>query len=409
MSYEHDLIDRAVQALAPQEASFEGLLRWRDRKRRNQRLAAGAVGLAIGVAVMALGAAFLRAAGDAQTAEWPRPSITNRPLVGPGEVLLDPRGSGDNPTYVIAADVATGEQRTVVGCKAGCRLLTPFDASADRGWIAYHLANCEEGECGPTDPKGGLWVASAQDPPRYVAEGFLDTPWSWSPTGAQLGYADDDELFLLDPTIWERTRIATAAGAIHTIAWGPDGRSIAYSVEPPSPGASGADSFGVFVLRSGEEPRRVSGALGTDGLSWSPDGDSLVVDRIESDRSAIEVVAADGSHERVLVEGPTFEGPGRPVWSPDGRRIAFIRTPSDGEGNRLEYWVIGADGRGEVLLSDGTIGPYPGDGSSPVWSPDSQLVAWSAVAGTRWLATAADGGGISQQVHRLEVERWKQG
>ena len=42
---------------------------------------------------------------------------------------------------MIAADVATGAQRTVAGCEAGCRLLTPFDASADGGWIAYHLAN----------------------------------------------------------------------------------------------------------------------------------------------------------------------------------------------------------------------------------------------------------------------------
>ena len=54
MSYEHDLIHRAVLALAPQEPSIEGLWRRRDRKRRNQRLAAGAVGLAIGIGVMVL-------------------------------------------------------------------------------------------------------------------------------------------------------------------------------------------------------------------------------------------------------------------------------------------------------------------------------------------------------------------
>ena len=259
---------------------------------------------------MVLGSAYLRSAGERQTGEWPIPSITTTRIVQPGEVLLDPYASGDNPTYVIAADVATGAQRTVAGCEAGCRLLTPFDASADGGWIAYHLANCEEGECGPTDPEGGLWVVGAEDPPRHVAEGFLDSPWSWSPTGAQLAYADDDELILLDPTTWEHTRIATAEGAIQTIAWGPDGRSIAYSVEPPSTGASDPSAFGVIVLRSGGEPESVSYAAGVQSIVWSPDGSSLLLDRVVIDRSVIELVAADGSDERVLVEGPMHEGPG---------------------------------------------------------------------------------------------------
>jgi dipeptidyl aminopeptidase/acylaminoacyl peptidase len=409
MSYEHDLVDRAVQVLAPDEPSFDGLLLRRDRKRRNQRLAAGAVGLAIGIAVMVLGAAFLRSAAEPDSVGWPVPPVTETPIVQPGEVLLDPYPSGDNPTYVIARDVETGAERTVAGCKAGCRLLTPFDASADRGWLAYHLANCERGECAPTDPPGGLWVVGAQGPPRFVAEGFQDAPWSWAPTGAQLAYVDADELILLDPTTFERTRIATAAGPIHTIAWGPDGRSIAYSVEPPFTGASDPSSSGVIVLRSGGEPEQVSHASGVEGMDWSPDGSSLLLGRVLNGRSLIEVVAVDGSGEQVLVEGSMREGPGAPVWSPDGSRIAFIRTPRVGDRHSVEIWVIGADGRGEVRLSDGTIGPYAGDASSPVWSPDSQLVAWSAAAGARWFATDADGGGPSQQVHRLVAERWRQG
>jgi hypothetical protein len=411
VSYEQDLIERAVQALAPEEPSIEGLLRRRDRKRRNQRLAAGAVGLAIGIAIMALGAAFLRAAGDAQTAEWPRPAITSTRIVGPGEVLLDPYASGDVPTYVIAADVATGAQRTVAGCKAGCRLLTPFDASADGGWIAFHLVMCGDGECGPADPEGGLWVVGAGAPPRLalatprVLVGGVDAPWSWSPTGAQLAFADVDELILLDPTTWERTRIATAGGTIAAIAWGPDGRSIAYSVKPPPAVAGDAGSFGVYVVRSGSEPERVSDGLGTDGIAWSPDGSSLVLDRIESDRSVIELVATDGSDERVLVEGPNHEGPGVPVWSPDGSRIAFIRTPRVGAGFSTEIWVIGADGRGELRLGM-TSGSW---GGGPVWSPDSQLVAWSSVVPGYWVAVEADRGGFPEQVDQLVAEQWRQG
>lgn len=406
MSYEHDIVERAVQVLAPDEPTLESLLRRRDRKRRNQRIAAGAVGLAIGIAVVLLGSAFLRTAGERETGEWPLPSITSTRIVRPGEVLLDPYASGDNPTYVIAADVATGVQRTVAGCETGCRLLTPFDVSADGGWIAYHLANCDEGECGPADPQGGLWVVGADDPPRFVAEGFLDSPWSWSPTGAQLAYADHDELILLDPTTWEHTRIATAAGTISTIAWGPDSRSIAYSVASPATGASDAGSLGVFVVRSGEEPRRITDALGINGIQWSPDGSSFVLDRVMSDRSVIEVVAADGSDERVLVEGPTFEGPGLPVWSPDGTRIAFVRTPGEPGNFTVEFWVIGAEGGDEVRVGIGDADTWAG---GPVWSPDSRLVAWASGFGSDWVAIDANGGASPQPIDRLEAERWKQG
>ena len=405
MSYEKDLIERAVQVVAPQEPSFEGILRRRDRKRRNQRLAAGAVGLAIGIAVMALGAAFLRAAGESETGTWPPPSITTTPIVQPGEVLLSPYPP-DVPTSVLAVDVSTGARRGVDGCKGSCGAMSRFSTSADRGWIAYHLWSCEE--CRPVEPESGLWVAGAGSQARLVLPG--DPPsWSWSPTGAQLAYSDVDELILLDPTTWEHTPIAIAGGTIYEIAWGPDGRSIAYSVEPPSTGTQDDASSGVFVLRSGGEPQRVSGARGVDGIGWSPDGRSLVFERIDSDQRVIEVVAADGSEKRVLVESSTSGSPGAPVWSPDGSRVAFTRTSRDGATFGLEYWVIGRDGRNEMRLSDGAIGPYPGDGGSPVWSPDSQLVAWSAAAGGRWLATDADGGGTWQQVDRLEVERWRQG
>jgi dipeptidyl aminopeptidase/acylaminoacyl peptidase len=404
VSYEHDLIERAVQVVAPQEPSFEGLLRRRDRKRRNQRLAAGAVGLAIGIAVMALGAAFLRAAGGSETGTWPPPSITTTPIIQPDEVLLSPYPP-DVPTSVLAVDVSSGARRAVDGCEGSCGAMTQFTTSADRGWIAYHLWSCEE--CRPVEPESGLWVVGAGMQARLVLPG--DTLWSWSPTGAQLAYADVDELILLDPTTWERTTIATVGGTISSISWGPDGRSIAYSVVSRSAGTGDDRVSGVFVIRSGGDPQRVSGARGVDGIGWSPDGRSLVFERTDSDRRVIEVVAADGSEKRVLVESSTSGSPGAPVWSPDGSRIAFTRTSRDGATLGLEYWVIGRDGRNEVRLSDGTIGPYPGDGGSPVWSPDSQLVAWSAAAGGRWLATDADGGGPSQQVHRLEAERWRQG
>ena len=160
----------------------------------------------------------------------------------------------------------------------------------------------------------------------------------------------------------------------------------------------------MYVVRSGSEPERVSDRLGTDGIDWSPDGGSLVLDRIESDRSVIELVAADGSDERVLVEGPMHEGPGAPVWSPDGSRIAFIRTPREGGVYRMEIWVMGVDGQGRTRIVSADSDAW---GGGPVWSPDSRRIAWSPFFGRDWVVADADGGGST--IPRLEVERWRQG
>jgi hypothetical protein len=49
---ERDLVERAVRALVRQKPAFDDLIRRRDRKRRNQRIAAGVVGIAVFVAAI---------------------------------------------------------------------------------------------------------------------------------------------------------------------------------------------------------------------------------------------------------------------------------------------------------------------------------------------------------------------
>ena len=78
---ERDIVQRAVERLAPPEPSFERLIRRRDRKRRNQRIAAGVVGIAVFVAaiwIVTSGGAFDRT----ETPAVPGPTETG-PTVPP--------------------------------------------------------------------------------------------------------------------------------------------------------------------------------------------------------------------------------------------------------------------------------------------------------------------------------------
>jgi hypothetical protein len=74
MSDRFDVLERFAPMFEPPEPSFERFLRRRDRKRRNQRIAAGVVGIAVFLA-----AAWIVTSGAASTgpgrARPDRPSL----------------------------------------------------------------------------------------------------------------------------------------------------------------------------------------------------------------------------------------------------------------------------------------------------------------------------------------------
>jgi hypothetical protein len=70
---EREIVRRVAQRLAPPEPSFERMLRRRDRKLRNQRIAAGVIGITVFVGMVALSAIPSFERGDQPVA--PGPSV----------------------------------------------------------------------------------------------------------------------------------------------------------------------------------------------------------------------------------------------------------------------------------------------------------------------------------------------
>jgi Tol biopolymer transport system component len=79
------------------------------------------------------------------------------------------------------------------------------------------------------------------------------------------------------------------------------------------------------------------------------------------------VMGSDGTGVHTLVAGRRLQAT-TPVWSPDGSRIAFVRSGD----NDIWIYVVRRDGSGLCRI---------GSGLEPSWSPDGSRIAFQAEAG----------------------------
>jgi len=131
------------------------------------------------------------------------------------------------------------------------------------------------------------------------------------------------------------------------------------------PGANGRIAYGRTpsggpytihsVVPSGRDDKR----LGPGSMpSWSPNGHRLAFIRSVNGQGEVYSMAADGTDARRLTHTRINED--SPTWSPSGRRIAF-----DGHSG---ITVMRSDGSDQRVLTD--------RGGSPTYSPDGKWIAF---------------------------------
>jgi Tol biopolymer transport system component len=112
--------------------------------------------------------------------------------------------------------------------------------------------------------------------------------------------------------------------------------------------------------------------LQEDDPVWSPDGRHIAFDgwtNVAGADTSIYTMNPDGTHRRRIARGHG------PQWSPDGRRIAY-----DGSNG---VYVINVDGTGKKRVARG---------SGPRWSPEGKQIAFTRQPGDVYVVNPSAGG-----------------
>jgi len=155
-------------------------------------------------------------------------------------------------------------------------------------------------------------------------------------------------------------------------SWRPDGRAVVFRSSRgrygPDPVGTGTEGIFIVDVATGHDRQLFpTDPTGVGGLfpDFSPDGRRVALSTL--DRLNVErIVIVDAGTGRITTDttatGECSE------WSPDGTMIAFCRQPGDGD---FELWTMATDGTRQQQL---TNAPGPDDG--PIWSPDGRQIAF---------------------------------
>jgi len=112
-----------------------------------------------------------------------------------------------------------------------------------------------------------------------------------------------------------------------------------------------------------------------------------VADKKDDYDTALWIVSTKGGEPRPLTAGPRDTSP---QWSPDGTRLAFVRSvEKDGKRQPPQIYVLYMSGGEATPLTK-----LPKGASRPAWSPDGKMIAFNSTTTPDDMAKEQCKGGV---------------
>ena len=246
--------------------------------------------------------------------------------------------------------------------------------SPDAGRIALLC-----GAAPPSGPRTELWVAPADPDGRASPPARIDLPFvteqflaGWTPDGeiAVLNHKADHNAVYTVPASGGMATQVTPSGGVNHPRWTPDGNAIVLRWGRGAIAMVPRDGGRLSILPGLEEAGVVEATAG-GGNEVSPDGRLIAFSGYGPERPIavhIYTVPVEGGDPVRITFGPRTRQDRFPSWSPDGHRIAFLRTGPEGS----EIWVVpAAGGAAERVTTSAHNVAYAGIR----WSPDGRFIA----------------------------------
>ena len=216
---------------------------------------------------------------------------------------------------------------------------------------------------------GNVKPLAIRQAPRIYAQQLQTV--AWSPDGKSIAAAGTDasrlsaEVLVVDATSGqERVVGANAWRFINSLAWTPDGRSLL--VNALESGGEGVSQVWLVAYPDGHA-RRVSNDLSNyAGLSLARDGKALVTVRSEQ-RSTISIMPIGGGEPRAITIGSgADDGVQGLAWMPDSRIVYTSSTAGN-----LDLWIMNGEGGNRVQLTTSSA-----DDLLPLATADGRYIAF---------------------------------